>query len=727
MMLRLNSPLQTGRILPLALALGLAPVAMLGQSAPASPMTDNPLLTESTLPFNYPHFDRIKDEHFLPAFEAGMAEQRREIDALVATPGEPTFENTIVALERSGQLLGRVSRVFFNLTGTHTNPAMQKIEREIGPKLAAHGDAIRLNAALFDRIASLYDRRESLGLDEEASRVLERYYKDFVRSGAKLNEADKTYLRALNSELATLHTTYAQNVLKETNASGVLVDTRDELAGLSDNAIAAAASAAKAAGHEGKYLIRLLNTTGQPALASLQNRALRQRLFEASVNRNSRGGEFDNREVIAKLAKARAERAALLGYANHAAFQVEEQTAGSVENINRLMAQLAPAAVANAKKEAAELQAVIDAEGGGFQLQPWDWDYYSEKLRAQRYAFDAAQVRPYFEMNRVLEDGVFFAATKLFGLTFHERTDLPKYHEDTRIFEVREADGTPLSFFIVDWYARPSKRGGAWANAYVPQSHLLGSRPVVANHLNVPKPPAGEPTLLTSDEVETAFHEFGHALHAMFSDVKFPRFAGTSVPRDFVEFPSQVFEMWATWPDTLGNFAKHYQTGEPIPAEMLEKIRDAALFNEGYRTTEYLAATLLDLAWHQLKADEVPAADQVMAFEARALQQAGVDFAAVPPRYRSPYFNHIFASNGYAAGYYSYIWAEVLDADGTAWFEEQGGLNREAGEKLRRTVLSRGGSRDAMQMYRDFAGREPDVKHLLKRRGLDQAAPSAGQ
>jgi peptidyl-dipeptidase Dcp len=718
-----ETPLLRGLLMPLTLALSLAPAALLGHTAPAT-MPENPLLAESTLPFNFPHFDLIKDEHYVTAFDAGMAQQRQEIDAIAANSAAPTFENTIVALERSGQVLGRASRIFFSLNGTFTNPEMQKIEKLLAPKLAAHGDSIRLNPALFDRIQSLYERRDSLGLDAESARLLERYYKDFVRAGAKLNEADKTYLRALNSELATLHTTYAQNVLKETNASGVLVDTLEELDGLSENAIASAASAAKAAGHEGKYLIRLLNTTGQPALASLKNRALRQRLFEASINRNSRGGEFDNREIISKIARTRAERAALLGYPHHAALQIEEQTAGNVGNVRALMAQLVPAAVINARQEAADLQAVIDAEDGGFQLAPWDWSFYSEKVRTARYAFDAQQVRPYFELNRVLEDGVFYAATQLFGLTFHERNDLPKYHEDTRVFEVRNPDGSTLSFLIIDWYARPSKRGGAWANAYVSQSQLLGTQPVVANHLNVPKPPAGEPTLLTNDEVVTAFHEMGHNLHAMFSQVNYPRFSGTAVARDFVEFPSQVNEMWATWPDVLSNFAKHYQTGEPIPAEMLEKILAAAQFNEGFRTTEYLAATMLDLAWHELKADKVPAPDQVMEFEAAALREAGAEFGPVPPRYRSPYFSHIFASNGYAAGYYSYIWAEVLDADGSAWFEEQGGLNREAGEHYRKTVLSRGGSKDAMDMYRELSGREPEVKHLLKRRGLDRAAPT---
>lgn len=702
--------------------------ALLGSAAfaatPAAPAMDNPLLVESTLPYHFPRFDLVKDEHYLPAFAAGMAQQRAEVDAIAANPEAPTFDNTIVALERSGATLGRVSRVFSNLNGTVTNPAMQQVEKQVAPQLAAHGDAIRLNPALFARIQDLHARRAGLGLDPESDRLLDRYYKDFVRAGARLPEEDKVRLRALNAELATLHTAFAQAVLKEMNASGVLVEDRAALDGLSANAIAAAAAAAKAAGHEGKYLLRLLNTTGQPALAALRDRALRERLFAASFGRNSRGGDFDTRATVARIARVRAERAALLGFRHHADLQLEEQTAGSVDNVNRLMAQLAPAAAANARREAADLQAVIDAEGGGFRLQPWDWDFYAEKVRRARYAFDAQEVRPYYEMQRVLRDGVFHAATKLYGITFQERDDLPKYHPDTQVFEVFNEDGSPLALFIVDWYARPSKRGGAWASAYVPQSHLTGFRPVIANHLNIPKPPAGEPTLLTDDEVETAFHEFGHALHGMFSDVKYPRFAGTSVPRDFVEFPSQVNEMWAKWPEVLANYARHHRTGEPIPAAMLAKIEAAERFNEGYRTTEYLAATLIDLAWHQLGAADVPAADGVMAFEAEALRRAGLDFAPVPPRYRSPYFNHIFASNGYAAGYYSYIWSEVLDADNVEWFKANGGLRRELGQRYRETLLSRGGSRDAMQMYRDFAGRDPEVRHLLARRGLD-AAPAA--
>jgi peptidyl-dipeptidase Dcp len=685
-------------------------------------MSANPLLTESPLPYGYPQFDQIKDEHFLPAYEAGMAEELREIAAIANQPDPATFENTLVAFERTGRTLGRVGRIFSNLNGTITNPVLQSVEKILSPKLAAHRDAIMLNPALFARIRALHENRASLNLDPESLRLLERTYDDFVRAGANLGAADQVRLRALNAELATAHTTFAQNVLKERNAAALVVDTREELAGLPVAAINAAATAAAKTGHEGKYLLSLLNTTGQPPLESLTNRAVRERLMTASLTRNSRGGEFDNRAVLARITRLRAERATLLGYATHADYQVANQTAGSIAAINRLMAQLVPPAIANARREAADLQAVVDAEGGGFAVAAWDWALYAEKVRQARYAFDATQLRPYFEMNRVLVDGVFFSATRLFGLTFKERTDLPKYHPDTSVWEVFDADGSSLALFIVDWYARPEKRGGAWMSSYVAQSGLLGTRPIVANHLNVPKPPAGEPTLLTFDEVTTAFHEFGHGLHGLLSAVKYPRFSGTSVPRDFVEFPSQINEMWADWPEVLANYAKHHATGEPLPAALLAKVEAAAKFNQGFRTSEYLAATLLDQAWHQLSAAEVPEADRVLAFEAAALARAGFDFAPVPPRYRSPYFSHIFASNGYAAGYYSYIWAEVLDADAVDWIKANGGLTRANGDHLRATVLSRGGSAEAMSLYRDFAGREPEVRHLLNRRGLDASA-----
>ena len=525
----------------------------------------------------------------------------------------------------------------------------------------------------------------------------------------------------MNAELATLETSFQQNVLKEKNASSIVVEKRADLAGLSESDIAAAIAAAKAEHKEGKFVLPLLNTSGQPSLASLQNRALRERIMKTSLARNSHGGEFDNRTVVTRIAKLRAERATLLGYANHAAYQLEDQTAGNVETVNKLLAQLAPPAVANARREGADMQAVIDQEHGGFQLASWDWDFYSEKVRKARYAFDESQLRPYFELNHVLIDGVFFAAGKLYGLTFKERHDLPVYQPDVRVFEVFDKDGQPLALFLVDYYARPSKRGGAWMNEYVEQSELFGTKPVVANHLNIPKPPAGQPTLLTFDEVTTAFHEFGHALHGMFSHVKYPRFSGTNVPRDFVEYPSQVNEMWAIWPEVLKNYAKHYQTGEPMPAALLDKMLATQKFNQGFKTTEYLAATLLDQSWHQLKPAEVPT--DALAFEASALQKAGVDLPTVPPRYRTTYFSHAFAG-GYSAGYYSYIWSEVLDADSVDWFKQHGGLKRENGDHFRETLLSRGGSQDAMVLFRNFTGGEPDIAPLLKRRGLDQAPPA---
>ena len=646
------------------------------KSKPTS-MTNNPLLSESALPYHAPPFDRIKDEHYAPAFEKGMADDLKEAEAIANNKDKPTFENTIVALERSGELLGRVERIFSNLAGANTNPELQKIEKEMSPKLAAHRDAIHLNGKLFARVESLYNDRDKLGLDAESKWLIERYYKDFVRAGAKLSDADKTKLKAMNAELAELQTTFAQNVLKEKNASSIVVENPADLDGLSETEIAAASAAAKAEKQEGKFLIALQNTTGQPVLTSLKNRALREKIMQTSLARNSHGGEFDNRQVVVRTAKLRAERAALLGYPNHAAYQLEDQTAKNIDTVNKLLSQLAPPAVANAQREAADMQKVIDQEKGGFQLASWDWAYYAEKVRKARYAFDESQVKPYFEINRVLNDGVFYAANKLYGLTFKERHDLPVYQPDVRVFEVFDKDGKPLALFFGDYYARSSKRGGAWMNAYVPQSELLGRKPVVGNHLNIPKPEAGKPTLLTFDEVTTMFHEFGHALHGMFSRVKYPRFSGTSVPRDFVEYPSQVNEMWAAWPEVLKNYAKHYQTGEPMPQELLDKVIESEKkFNQGFKTTEYLAATLLDQAWHQFGPQNAPT--DALAFEADALKKAHVDLATVPPRYRSAYFSHAFAG-GYSAGYYSYIWSEVLDADSVEWFKEHGGL--EAGKR----------------------------------------------
>lgn len=703
--------------LPLLLA-ALA-TGLFSAGADPTKMHENPLLTASPLPFQLPPFDRLQDSDFAPAYDQGIAEQLKEVEAVAANPVPATFDNTLVALERSGRLLNRVDDVFSNLNGANTNPVMQQVEREMAPKLSAQQDAIQLNPALFARIRTLYDKRTQLGLDAESLRLLERYYKDFVRAGALLSESDKTRLKTLNAELAALQTTFSQNVLKETNASAVVVDRRTDLAGMSAHEIAATEEAATAAKKEGKFVIRLLNTSGQPALGSLENRPLRQRLQEVSVSRGSRGGEFDNRAVVLRIVALRAERAALLGYASHAAYMLEDQTARTPAAVDQLLAQLAPPAVANARREAADIQAIIDAEHGGFQLAAYDWDFYSERVRRARYAFDESQLRPYFELNHVLQDGVFYAAHRLYGLTFKERHDLPVYQPDVRVFEVFDADGQPLALFLADYFARPAKRGGAWMSAYISQSELLGTKPVVANHLNIPKPPAGEPALLTFDEVRTMFHEFGHALHGMFSRVRYPRFSGTSVPRDFVEFPSQVNEMWAVWPEVLKNYAKHYQTGEPMPPALLDPMLAARKFNQGFMTTEYLAAALLDLAWHELKPGEIPVDEP--AFETAALHRAGMDFAPVPPRYHSTYFSHVFSGISYSAGYYSYIWAEVLDADSVEWFQQHGGFTRTNGDHFRETVLSRGGSEEPMALFRNFTGGDADIKPLLHRRGLEPA------
>ncbi|RSZ58224.1 M3 family metallopeptidase [Massilia atriviolacea] len=695
-----------------------APAAAPGAAAPGAAALDaaNPFAKISTLPFNYPAFDKIRNEHFGPAFAEGMRQHAADIDAIANNRKAATFENTIVAMERSGKLLARTSGAFGIFAGGNTNDTIKGLERELAPKLAAHRDAMLLNQKLFDRIETLYAKRAKLGLDAESAFLLERYRKDFVRAGAKLSAADKDKLKGYNAELATLQTTFSQNVLSEANAAALVVDTRAELAGMSDAAIDAAAVVAKKRGLDGKFAIPVTNTTGQAPLAVLSNRAVRERLLAASLARGSRGGEFDNTGVVLKIAKLRAERAALLGYPNHAAYMLEDQTAKDTGAVNKLLGELAKPAVANARKEAADIQNVIDAEKGGFQLAAHDWAFYSDKVRAERFNFDQSQLRPYFELNNVLTNGVFYAAGKVYGLTFKERKDLPVYDPDMRVFDVIDANGKPLAIFVADFYARGNKRGGAWANAYVPQSHLMGTRPVIGNHLNIPKPAAGEPTLLTYDELRTLFHEFGHALHGMFSDVKYPRFAGTGVPRDFVEFPSQVNEMWAVWPEVLGNYAKHYKTGEAMPKELLDKVIASKQFNEGYRTTEYLASSILDQRWHQLSAAHIPT--DVVAFEAGALKEAGVDFAPVPPRYRTTYFSHVF-SGGYSAGYYGYLWSEKLDADTVEWFNENGGLSRKNGDHFRKMLLSKGGTLDAMQMYRNFRGRDAKIEPLLERRGLN--------
>ena len=677
----------------------------------------NPFYTESSLYMKYPEFDKIKNKHYTPAFEKGMADHMAEMETIANHNVNPTFNNTIMAMETSGALLDRVSTVFFSLTSANTNDEMEKIRSEMAPKLSAHSDQILLNGKLFHRVKTIYEQRDQLGLDTESKRLVEKYYTDFIRSGANLSSEEKESLKKINGEMAVLQTTFSQNVLKEVNALAVVVDSKDELDGLSDAAIEAAANEAKSRELDGKYVLTLRNTSGQPPMASLTNRALRERIHKTSLSRGSRGGDFDNRDILANVIKLRAERAQLMGYDNHAAYSLENQTAQTPKAVNERLSSLAPKAVANANKEATDLQKMIDAEKGSFKLASWDWDFYTEKVRADRYNFDASQLKPYFEMDNVLQNGVFYAATQLFGITFKERFDLPVYQEDIRIFEVFNEDGSVLALFIFDGYARSSKRGGAWMNAYVGQSKLKGNKPIIANHLNVVKPPKGEPTLMSFDEVITTFHEFGHALHGMFSDVNYPYFAGTSVPRDFVEYPSQVNEMWAIWPEVLKNYAVHHETGKPMPKELLDKVLATQKFNQGFATTEYLSASLLDQALHQLSPEQVPTGEEIIAFEADALKTAGVAMDVIPPRYRSTYFSHIIG--GYSAGYYSYIWSEVLDADTVEWFKENGGLKRENGDHFRKTLLSRGGSKDALKIFKDFRGAEPNIQPLLDRRGLN--------
>ena len=678
--------------------------------APVPPMADNPLLQESTLPYGMPPFDRIRESDYAPAFEKAMADHTREVEAIASNPDKPTFDNTIVALERSGQELARVAAIFDNLNQADTTPGMQKVDSDMSPVRAAHDDSIHMNPALFARIEALYAARSSLGLDDESLRLLERYRRDFVRAGAKLSDPDKARLKALNQEIASLQTAFEQNVLAEVNASGVVVADAADLAGMPKAEIAADMK-------DGRVVIPLGNTTGQAPLAYLSNRAIRERIMEASLARGSRGGPYDNRAIVARIARLRAEQAALLGYDSFAAFTVEDQTARTVGAVDALLSQLAAPAIAKARREAADMQAIVDAEHGGFQVASWDWAYYSEKVRRAKYSVDESLLRPYFELNRVLEDGVFYAANRLYGITLRERHDLPVYNPDVRVFEVFDADGSPLGLLLEDFYARPSKQGGAWMNEYVTQSSLLGHRPVIGNHHNIPKPGPGEPTLLTFDEVTTLFHEFGHGLHGLFSSVRYPLFGGTAVPRDFVEYPSQVNEMWAEWPEVVRHYARHYRTGEPIPAGLMDRMLATSKFNQGFETAEYLEATIIDQAWHELRPADVPT--DVGAFEAATLHRFGVDFAPVPPRYHSTYFSHSFSGN-YAANYYSYLWADVMVADTVEWFRSHGGLTRGNGERFRSLVLSRGDSREALGMFRALTGGDPDVGALVRRRGLDQ-------
>ncbi|WP_269533831.1 M3 family metallopeptidase [Chitinimonas sp. BJYL2] len=674
----------------------------------------NPLLDPSPLPYQLPPFDQIRDEHYGPAFAAAMRAQRDAVTRIKANPARPDFDNTIVALEHAGRQLGDVSNVFFNLSATYGNPRMDALRGELAPKLAAHRDAIMLDTRLYLRVASVYRQRHKLNLDAESLRLVERYHADFLRAGARLPAASKQRLKQLNAELARLENDFGHNVQKDGVARALIVDDKARLAGLSEAEVATAAEAAKARGLPGKYLLALTNTTTQPLAEQLQDRSLRESLYKASMERAS-DGLHDNQPLILTLVKLRAEKAKLLGFANYAAYALNEQMAQTPGAAEELLVGVAKAAVQRASDEASDLQAEIRRDGGSFKLAPWDWGYYSEKLRRHRYDLGESDLKPYFELDRVLKDGVFYAAERLFGLQFKARPDLPVYQPDVRIYEVSEADGSPLALVVFDFYASDNKRGGAWMNSYVEQSTLFGTKPVAGFHLNIPKPPAGQPTLLTSDELVTLFHEFGHVLHGIFSNVRYPYFSGTNVALDFVEYPSQQFELWAFWPEVLDRYGRHYQTGAAMPTELRSKLVAVRNFNQGFATAEYAAAALLDQRWHRLPAGSAPG--DVQRFESQALASAGFADSAIPPRYRSTYFLHTFAG-GYSAGYYAYLWADVLAADTSAWFESSGGLTRANGERFRKHILSRGGSQEPMALYRAFRGEAPKLGHLLEKRGL---------
>jgi peptidyl-dipeptidase Dcp len=672
-------------------------------------MTDgNPFRAPSPLPYGYPDLDAIREEHFRPAFDEAMAAHRAEVAAIIDGDTPPSFTDTVEALERAGTMLRRVSAVFFTLVGSASTPGIRAIEAEVAPKLTAHHDAIVLDAALFARLDDLHARRHDLGLDGESLRLLEERHRDAVRAGARLDAASQERLRGINTELSSLSTEFGDRLLAEANESAVLVTDPARLDGLSADAVAAAARAATERGHDGGWLLPMVLPTGQPALGSLTDRGLREEIHRASVARNSRGNAHDTRDLVTRIAALRAERAALLGHPHHASWVAEDGTAATTERIDELLSRLVAPAVRNARAEAEEL-----AVAAGHPVEAWDRARYAERVRHERFDVDAETLRPYFELERVLHDGVFFAAHRLYGLRCTERHDLPTYHPTVRVFDVADDDG-PVGLFVADLFARESKRGGAWMNSFVRQSRLLDQRPVVLNTLNL-NAPADGPVLLTLDEVRTLFHEFGHALHGLLSDVTYPSFSGTSVPRDFVEFPSQVNEMWLLHPEVLAHYARHHETGEPIPDDVVMKLAESRRFGEGFATTEYLAASLLDQAWHRL-APGTEVCD-VERFEADALAAAGVAVPSAPPRYRSAYFNHVFGG-GYSAGYYSYIWSEVLDADAVEWFTERGGPTRANGEVFRRELLARGGSVDPMAAYRAFRGRDPQVAPLLARRGL---------
>jgi peptidyl-dipeptidase Dcp len=675
---------------------------------------NNPFYAPSTLPFQAPAFDKIKDSDYQPALEAGMAQQLQEITAIATNPDQPTFQNTLVAMEKSGRLLYRVMAVFNAVTAANTDPTLEKVQESEAPKLAAHNDAIYLNTELYHRAEAIYEQRDKLKLDAESLRLVEYYHREFVHAGANLSDADKTELKKINEEISTLENAFRSKLLAATQDAAYCTTDKSKLAGLSDAQLAAAAEAAKLRKQEG-WVLTLQNTTQQPPLAALTNRTTRQELFEDSWNRAERGGQNDTRATILRLAQLRAGKARLLGFANFAAWKLDDQMAKTPEAALRFMDALVPPATANAAAEAGEIRHLMGKEKGGIDLQPWDWDYYSAQARQAKFDIDDAQVRPYFELNRVLMDGVFYAANQLYGLTFTERRDIPVYQADVRVFEVKEAGGKPLALFYCDYFKRDNKNGGAWMSNLVDQSRLLGTLPVVYNVANFSKPAAGEPALISFTDVTTMFHEFGHALHGMFADTEYPSLSGTAVARDFVEFPSQFNEHWATDPAIFPHYARHYQTGAPMPAELAAKLKEAKAFNQGYALTELLAAAELDMQWHTLSpGTHIEDAD---AFEQTALNKTHVAVSYVPPRYRSSYFSHIW-STGYAAGYYAYLWSEMLDDDAYQWFVDHGGLTRANGDRFRRMVLSRGNTEDLGTMYKGWLGSDPTIEPMLKERGL---------
>jgi peptidyl-dipeptidase Dcp len=672
----------------------------------------NPFYAPSRLPFQAPPFDKIQDSDYQPAMEAGMAQQLAEVRAIADNPEPPSFENTAVALEKSGRLLDRVSSVLDAVTGANTNPDLQKLQQIEAPKLAAHNDAIYLDSKLYHRVEAVYEQRKALQLDPESVRLIEYYHREFVHAGANLSDADKTRLRAMNEEISTLENDFKTKLLAATQEAAYGATEQGKLAGLSDAQLSAAAEAAKQRKQEG-WVLALQNTTQQPYLADLTDRAAREAVFQDSWNRAERGGPNDTRATVIRLAAVRADKAKLLGFANFAAWKLEDQMAKTPEAAIRFMDDLVAPATANAAAEAEDIRPLMKGE----TPQPWDWDFYSKQVRKAKFDIEDSQVRPYFELNQVLENGVFYAANQLYGLTFSERKDLPVYHPDVRVFEVKDADGKPLALFYCDYFKRDNKNGGAWMSNLVGQSKLLGTLPVVYNVANFPKPAPGQPALLNFGDVTTMFHEFGHALHGMFSDTRYPSLSGTSVARDFVEFPSQFNEHWATYPAVFQHYAKHYQTGAPMPEELAGKLVKAHTFNQGYALTEILAAAELDMQWHTLSAGTV--VENSDTFEKEALARTHLDIGYVPPRYRSSYFSHVF-SGGYAAGYYAYLWAEMLDDDAYQWFLDHGGLTRANGDRFRRMVLSRGNTEDLAAMYKAWLGTDPSVKPMLKERGLKQ-------